>query len=508
MGHGTLLEELERHRYRRPKGQSPYRSNIGKGKRRTAYFYRATPLSLKKKGSAIGAAAYRSREALRGPDGKLIDWREKGADSPVLYSKITLPENASERFLDRQTLWEEAQAAERQSNARYGRDFTVVIPPELQDDAGIKMLVDEHSKYLASFGYAVDANVHAPGPDTDARNVHVHFMITDRPIQGDHFARVKNDKEWRRQSHPAFLEKARETFAVSVNRELENRKLSVRVDHRSNLIQFEEAISNQDWELARELAEPGRPHLPRKILEDAKRGKAEALATIAEIEAENAATYKARMEFIATHEKTVNQLAEYDQQIDQAVLKSQTQTAHLDQLSAVTASLLDAANDPSALRRIADAAHEQFVQPEIVKHLPALTAPLREKLVDEQEHEKALRTESELLKDKLDKLNKRGSIGRTFSIYDTENEIKITEQKYWRLQKTIEQSERNQDSLEKQIGAVHVDPEVLSLHARHFQVVISTAREQAREVERDQEQRQTRARGREPQRGKGLGIGE
>lgn len=483
---GDLIDLLEHKRYRRTGGGSPYRSGIGPRKRRTVFFYRASVLSLRNKVSAIHSAAYRSRERLVAPDGTVADWRIKGDESPVLYSAITLPDGAAEKYLDRTTLWSEAQAAERRIDARYAREFLVVIPPELQDRETIKKLVDEHSAYLAAFGYAVDANVHEPGSDTDGRNIHCHFMITDRPIEGDHFASLKNDKEWRRQSHKNFLNQARETFSQSVNRELEARGLTQRVDHRESAVQFAEALERSDFELARELAQPGRPHFPRWVLEDAKRGKPKAVEMIETAAAAMEEIRTLRVETINRLERMEDKSHEIDASIASEIQKSEKRLEHLEQLNSLIAELHQSDQNPDRLRTILDHAHQQFVQPEIEKLRPAVTAPIVEKLIKVNEHEEVTRREEGELAARLDKLTKRSAIGRALSWNDTDQEIKAVKRDLYSVQRQLGEIEREQEMLSNEIKNAKVDRSKLSDEAQNFLIVIDAGRERIAEVQKNQ----------------------
>ena len=65
--------------------------------------------------SAVASAAYRSGEKLyNGETGMTHDFTRKGG---VIMSEILLPENAPERFSNREVLWNEVQQIEKRSDA-------------------------------------------------------------------------------------------------------------------------------------------------------------------------------------------------------------------------------------------------------------------------------------------------------------------------------------------------------------------------------------------------------
>lgn len=273
MARGDILDLLEHKKYRRTGGPQQFRSG--------AMFHTTNALSRSSHRSAIDSAAYRSRSKMIEADGTVRDWTRKGDDSPVIYQAIFLPAGASEKFMDRQTLWVEADKAETAVNARYARDNIVHIPPEVQDR--IPEICKRYSEWFTSKGFAVDVNVHAPGKDSDQRNIHAHVMITDRPIEGDHFA--KDKKEFRKYRGPDFTKKAHVVWAKVLNEELELKGERLRVDPRKNSIQFAEAIYYGDYDRAEELAKPSLGRVPKQHIYGAQQGNAKSLEYLAKREA-------------------------------------------------------------------------------------------------------------------------------------------------------------------------------------------------------------------------------
>ena len=66
--------------------------------------------------SAVSAAAYRSREKLYDErQGITFDYTKK---KDLAHAEIILPENTSERWKDRETLWNEVERSEKRKDSK------------------------------------------------------------------------------------------------------------------------------------------------------------------------------------------------------------------------------------------------------------------------------------------------------------------------------------------------------------------------------------------------------
>ena len=134
--------------------------------------------------SVIACAAYRSGTELYDEElYETFDYTHKGG---VEYSEISLCENAPERFLDRQNLWNSVQAIESNSNAQLAREFEVGLPLEC-DFEEWKTIAREYAVYMNKQGMIVDWSIHDPiDRETGLKdNPHVHMMCTTRAIASD-----------------------------------------------------------------------------------------------------------------------------------------------------------------------------------------------------------------------------------------------------------------------------------------------------------------------------------
>lgn len=126
--------------------------------------------------SACGAAAYRAGDKVEDREtGLTHDFQRK---SGVVHDEIMLCKNAPARFMDRETLWNEAQAAERQKDGQLFREVEVALPRELTRDQQIELVRDYCRENFVSQGMCADWALH----DKLDGNPHAHIMLTMRGI--------------------------------------------------------------------------------------------------------------------------------------------------------------------------------------------------------------------------------------------------------------------------------------------------------------------------------------
>ncbi len=200
--------------------------------------------------SAVESAAYRSGTKLENEwSGQTADYsRKKG----VVYSEIMLPTNASDSFLDRETLWNSVEMNEKRRDAQLARDIEVSLPKELTLSEH-KEIMHDFCQQFVDAGMCVDMNIHDKGDG----NPHCHIMLTMRGLDengkwlpkshqefeldengerirqtnGRWKSRKVNTVDW---SNPENAERWRVSWAETVNRYLEQNGIEERIDHRSN----------------------------------------------------------------------------------------------------------------------------------------------------------------------------------------------------------------------------------------------------------------------------------
>ena len=82
--------------------------------------------------SAVAAAAYQSGEKLFCEyDQEVKHYPEKRG---IVHNEILLPANAPQKYADRNTLWNAAEAVEKQWNSQLARRWVLTIPREIPPD--------------------------------------------------------------------------------------------------------------------------------------------------------------------------------------------------------------------------------------------------------------------------------------------------------------------------------------------------------------------------------------
>ena len=126
--------------------------------------------------SAVAAAAYQSGEKLFCEyDQKVKHYPEKRG---IVHNEILLPANAPLEYTDRNTLWNAAEAVEKQWNSQLARRWVLSIPREIPPDQYAALVRDFCRQQFVSKGMCVDFAIHDKGDG----NPHAHVMLTMRAM--------------------------------------------------------------------------------------------------------------------------------------------------------------------------------------------------------------------------------------------------------------------------------------------------------------------------------------
>lgn len=179
--------------------------------------------------SAVAAAAYRAGACLRDErTGVVHDYTRRGG---VLSAEVVAPPGCA--ALDRERLWQAAEAAERRKDARTAREVRIALPAELDAEA-CRDLARRFGQWLAErYRTAVDVAVHAPDPAGDERNVHAHILMPTREMGADGTFGAKLRVLDDRASGPAEIEAIRVAWEEMANRALAAAGVDARIDRRS-----------------------------------------------------------------------------------------------------------------------------------------------------------------------------------------------------------------------------------------------------------------------------------
>jgi len=205
-------------------------------------FMKIRSVSRGQGGSAVAKAAYVARERLRDErTGVAHDYRT----TPGLeHSEILLPTGIDAETAtwarDRSSLWNGAEKAEKRSNSRVAREYTIALPHELSSEKRHE-LARQFAQGLADrYGAAADLNIHGPTTRGDPRNFHAHILTSTREITPEGFGRkaeVELNNETRRDRGLPRIEDEfralRRDWADRANEKLREAGLDARLEARS-----------------------------------------------------------------------------------------------------------------------------------------------------------------------------------------------------------------------------------------------------------------------------------
>ncbi|MGP5440305.1 MobA/MobL family protein [Psychrobacter faecalis] len=157
-------------------------------------------ISRKAGQSAVASAAYRAGDVLDDAKyGKTHDYSKK---SGVMSSDIVLPFSlkALGVSVDRETLWNTAEAAETRSDSRVAREWLINLPHELSEEERHALAINFAQKLCDDMDVIADVCIHRPvmklpfdpnvppnpkylregEENPDPRNFHAHILVTTR----------------------------------------------------------------------------------------------------------------------------------------------------------------------------------------------------------------------------------------------------------------------------------------------------------------------------------------
>ena len=126
--------------------------------------------------SAVAAAAYQSGERLFSEhDQKQKYYTEKRG---IVHTEIMLPPHATQSYADRNTLWNAAEAVEKQWNSQIARRIVLAIPRKILPEQHADLIRDYCREFFVSKGMIADFAIHDRGDG----NPYVHILLTMRAM--------------------------------------------------------------------------------------------------------------------------------------------------------------------------------------------------------------------------------------------------------------------------------------------------------------------------------------
>ena len=126
---------------------------------------------------------------------------------PCPHNEILLPANAPRSYADRNTLWNAAEAVEKQWNSQLARRWVLTIPREIPPDQYAVLVREFCQQQFVSKGMIVDFAIHDPHPprhkladDNVYRKLQGHWMIE----MSEMMATAALSPSWFTRSKPRF----------------------------------------------------------------------------------------------------------------------------------------------------------------------------------------------------------------------------------------------------------------------------------------------------------------
>jgi hypothetical protein len=197
------------------------------------YHYQLKTISRSTGRTATASIAYRAGERIYDQrTGLTFDYSKR---SGVILAEVFTPGG---RKVDRETLWNAAELAEKRCNSVVAREIVLAIPHELNQAQQIQLVADYATGLSQRTGWAVDMAIHEPGREGDMRNVHAHLQCTTRSIQinpAGYPVMGYKTRNWdQRASGSELIRSERSEWERCVNQSLEMAQVRSRVDCRSH----------------------------------------------------------------------------------------------------------------------------------------------------------------------------------------------------------------------------------------------------------------------------------
>ncbi len=130
--------------------------------------------------SAVEKASYISRSVLVSEfDGQT--YRPKYHED-LVHSEITLPPNAPKEYADRATLWNAVELSEKGQKSQLARMLKASLPNEWSYELTEEVVRDYVQRNFVDKGMCADWAIHDSENDKGQRNLHIHVLLTMRPL--------------------------------------------------------------------------------------------------------------------------------------------------------------------------------------------------------------------------------------------------------------------------------------------------------------------------------------
>ena len=144
--------------------------------------------------SAVEQSAYISRTSLYSDYYGMT--YNRTAKEDLVGAGVLLPEHAPPEFADRAVLWNSVEKNEKAKNAQLARSLKYSLPNEW-DEATARQVMERFIKeQFVNKGMCADYGIHRSYNDKGQPNLHIHILLTLRPLNEDGTWGAKSRKEY------------------------------------------------------------------------------------------------------------------------------------------------------------------------------------------------------------------------------------------------------------------------------------------------------------------------
>ena len=155
---------------------------------------RASIVQRSKGQSAVEQSAYISRTSLYSDYYGMT--YNRTAKEDLVGAGVLLPEHAPPEFADRAVLWNSVEKNEKAKNAQLARSLKYSLPNEW-DEATARQVMERFIKeQFVNKGMCADYGIHRSYNDKGQPNLHIHILLTLRPLNEDGTWGAKSRKEY------------------------------------------------------------------------------------------------------------------------------------------------------------------------------------------------------------------------------------------------------------------------------------------------------------------------
>lgn len=155
---------------------------------------RASIVQRSKGQSAVEQSAYISRTSMYSEYCGMTYNRTGKED--LVGAGVLLPDNAPVEYKDRAILWNSVEQYEKSKNAQLARSLKYSLPNEWNEETAKQAMEAFILEQFTSKGMCADYGIHRSFNEQGQANLHIHILLTMRPLNEDGTWGAKSKKDY------------------------------------------------------------------------------------------------------------------------------------------------------------------------------------------------------------------------------------------------------------------------------------------------------------------------